>query len=103
MAVLQIAVRAGSPDLEAAVVMEEFVACGDKYIVVAECDTAQSPVAAAAFEVDLARVPVDQLLDILILKIDRKYAAVTLTFPAATYDGCCDELWQFVCHSSFIK
>ena len=90
MAVLQIAVRVGSPELEAAVVMEQLVACGDEDIVVAECDTAQAPVAAAALEIDLARVPVDQLHDILFLKIDRIYAAVTLAFPAATYDGCCN-------------
>lgn len=102
MAVLQIAVRAGRPDLEATVVMEKLVACSDKDIVIAECDTAQAPIAAAALEVDLARVPVDQLHDILILKIDCKYAAVTLAFPAAAYDGCCDQLWQSVCHTSVI-
>ncbi len=103
MAVLQITVRIGSPDFEAAIVMKKFVACGDQDVVVAECDTAQAPVATAALEVYLARVPVDQLLDVLLLKIDHKYAAVTLAFPAAAYDGCCDELWQPICHTFVIK
>ena len=102
MAVLQIKVRTGSPDFEAAIVMKKFVACGDQDVVVAECDAAQAPVTAAALKVDLTRVPVDQLHNILILKIDRKYAAVTLAFPAAAYDGCCDELWQSVCHTLVI-
>ena len=44
-------------------------------------------------EVYVALVPVDVLLDLLFLKIDRKYAPVTLALPAAAHDGCRDELW----------
>ena len=93
MAVLQIAVPVGSHDFEAAVVTKKFVARGDQVIVTAERNTAQAPVSAAALEVYVALVPVDGLFDLLIFKIDRKYAAVTLALLAAAHDGCCDKLW----------
>ena len=86
MAVLQIAVHTRSLNLEAAVVTKEFVACGYQDFVTTECHAAQAPVAAAALEVYLARIPVDVLKDILFLKINRIYAAVTLAVPAAAYD-----------------
>ena len=70
---------------------KKFVACGNQYIVTVECNAAQVPVGAAALEVYIALVPVDMLLNFLFLKIDRKYAAVTLALPAATHDGCRDE------------
>ena len=93
MAVLQIKVRTGSPDFEAAIVMKKFVACGDQDIATAECNAAQAPVATTALEVYLARVPVDHLRNIPFLEIDHKYAAVTLALAAAAYDGCRDERW----------
>lgn len=102
MAMLQITVSTGRFDLEAAVVMKQFVACGDQDIVATDCNAAQTPVATPALEVDLAGVPVDHLHDVMILKINQKYAAVTLAFAAAAYDRCCDELWQSVCHSIVI-
>lgn len=93
MAVLQIVVLAGSFHFKAAVEMKKFVACGDQDIATAECNAAQAPVATTALEVYLARVPVDHLRNILFLKIDHKYAAVTLALAAAAYDGCRDESW----------
>ena len=93
MAVIQIIVPTESLDFETAVVTIKFVACGDQDIVTAECNTAKAPVSAAALEVYVALVPVDGLFDPLILKIDRKYAAVTFALLAATHDGCCDEFW----------
>ena len=91
MAVIQIIVLAESLDFETAVATKKYVACGDQDIFVAECDAAHTPVAAAALEVNLALVPVEELLNLLRLKIDRKYAALTLALPAAAHDGCCDE------------
>lgn len=93
MAVLQIVVLIGSPDFEAAVETKKFVTCSDQDIVITECNAAQAPITTAAFKVYLARVPVDQLHNILLLKIDHKYAAVTLALPAAAYDGCRDDCW----------
>ena len=93
MAVLQIGVRAASLDFEFAVVTKKFVACGNQYIVAVERDAAQAPVGATSLEIDLARVPVYVLLNLLLLKIDREHAAVTLALLAAAHDGCCNELW----------
>ena len=93
MAVLQIAALIRSLHFEAAVVAKKFVACGNQYIVTVECNAAQAPVGAAALEVYIGRVPIDMLRNLLFLKIDRKYAAVTLALPAAAHDGCRDELW----------
>lgn len=93
MAVFQIVVLAGSLHFKAAVEMKKFVACGDQDIATAKCNAAQASVATTALEVYLTRVPVDQLHYILFLKINPKYAAVTLALPAAAYDGRCDERW----------
>ena len=93
MAVLQIVVLVGSLQFEAAVETKKLVTCGDQDIATAERNAAQTPVATAALEVYLARVPVDQLGDVLFLKIDHIYTAVTLALAAAAYDGCRDERW----------
>ena len=93
MAVIQIVVPTESHDFETAVETTKYIACGDQDIFVAERDAAQTWVAAAALEVNLARVPVEELLNLLRFKVDRKYAAVILTLPAAAHNGCCDKLW----------
>ncbi len=93
MAMLQIAVPVGGHEFEAAVVTKMFVACGDQDIVTAKRNAAQAPVSAATLEVYVTLVPVDVLFDLLVIKIDRKYAAVTLALLAATHDGCRNQCW----------
>jgi hypothetical protein len=88
MTVLQIVVLAGCLQFEVAVETEKFVAGSDQDIVITECNTAQAPVATAALEIYLARVPVDQLFDILVREIDPENAAMALTLPTAAYNGC---------------
>ncbi len=102
MAVLQVAVPVGSLDFETAVVTKKFVACGNQDIFTAERNAAQAPVGAAALEIYAALVPVDLLFHLLILKIDRKYASVTLALLTATHNGCCDELWSYYGHALVI-
>ncbi len=102
MAVLQITVRTGSPDFEAAIKMKKFVAGGDIDIVVSECNTPQAPVAAAAFEVYIGLVPVDMLHDLLFLEIDCIHATVTLALLAAAHNGGRNECWEFNCHAIII-
>ncbi len=99
LTVIQILVLTDSLDIETAGVPKQLIASCDQDIIVAECDTAQAPVRAAAFEVNVACVPVDVLLNILILEIDREYAAVTLALLAAAHDGCCDKFREFNCHA----
>ena len=66
---LQVLVLIRSLYFKAAVVTKKLVACGNQYVVTVECNTAQAPVGAAAFEVNFARVPVDVLLNFLFLSI----------------------------------
>ena len=93
MAVIQVEVFTETLDFEAAVATKKYIACGNQDFFVAECDAAQTSVAAAAPEVNLARVPVNVLLNLLLVKIDQKNAAVTLALPTPAHDRCCDELW----------
>ena len=102
MAMLQIAVLARSLDFEVAIVTKKFVARCNQNIVIVECNAAQTPVGTAALEVYFGRVPVDVLLNLLFLKIDRKYAAVTLALLAATHDGCRDQCRKYCCHTYVI-
>ncbi len=93
LTVIQILVLAGSLDFESAIVAEKFVASGNQNIFVAECNAAQAPVAAAALDVNLARVPVEVVLDFLFIKVDPIDAAVTSAPAVTTHDRCRDELW----------
>ncbi len=69
------------------------IAFTDRDILVAERDATQTAVAAAALEVNLALVQVEELLNSLLVKINRKHAAVTLSLLTATHDRCCDKFW----------
>ena len=93
MAVLKIVVLVRSLHFKATVETKKLVACGDQDVATAERNAAQAPIATAALEVNRSRVPVDWLRDILFLKIDHKYAAVTLALPAAAHHGRREERW----------
>ena len=93
MAVLQIVVLTDSLDFETAVATKKYIACGNQDFFVAECDAAQISVATAALEINLALVPVEELLNLVLLKIDRKYAALPLAWLVAAHDRCRNEFW----------
>jgi len=91
MAVFQVTIAIGVLDFKIAVVAKEFIAGSNINVIAIESDSAQTPIRTAAFEIDIAGIPVDMLLAGLRFKIDRINTAVTLTLLAATYYGCCNE------------
>ena len=93
MAVIQIVVLTECLDFETAVTTKKDVTCSDEDILVAERDATQTAVTAAALEINLALVQVEELLNSLLVKINRKHAAVTLSLLTATHDRCCDKFW----------
>jgi hypothetical protein len=48
---------------------------------------AQAAIGAASLPVDVDRIPVDLLLDVLPVEIDQVHAAMTLALAAAANDG----------------
>lgn len=89
--VLQERVAPGIDFLETRGVSEQLVARRNEYPVPVERDPAQAAIPAASLPVDIDRVPVDRLPDLLLLEIDQVDAAVALALPAATDDGSGDE------------
>ena len=86
MTVFKIAVLVGADDTQVAVVAEQFVARGNINVVSVKGDTTQTPVSAPALEVDIASIPVDVLLALLIFEVDREHATVTFALLAASDD-----------------
>ena len=97
VAVFQIAIAIRFFDRKFLVIAKQLVAGGDVDIVAVEGDAAQASIRPPAFEINIARIPVDVLLTRLLFEVDRVYAAVALTLLAATNDRCRDKFWKFEC------
>ena len=88
MAVFQITISIRVLDFKIAVIAKEFITGSDINVIAVECDSAQTPIRTAAFEIDTAGIPVDVLFAGLRFETDRIDTAVTLALLAATYYGC---------------
>jgi hypothetical protein len=84
---------------EGAVVTEELVARRYPDFVMVEGNAAQAAIRAAAREVDVAGVPVDDLASLLPVEIDDVDAAVAFTLLAAADDGRGDQLGLSMAHA----
>jgi hypothetical protein len=92
MTVFEVAILERLLDFEGTVVTKELVTRGNINVVAGECDAAQAPVGAAAFEIDFLGVPVDVLFAFLFLEIDGEDAAMTFALLAAPHDRGRDQL-----------
>jgi hypothetical protein len=98
MTVLEIAIAPGILNSELPVVTIQFVGGRDEDIVVVKGDATQTPVGTPALKIDIAGVPVDLLLDGLVLKVNGEDAAVALTLLTTAHNGGRDQLWKLNCH-----